>query len=73
VGGVPVLDLDYPEDSGCDTDMNVVMTGAGGFVEIQGTAEGVPFSRAEMDLLMGLAQKGIRELIAYQRSALGLR
>ncbi|MFN7607975.1 MAG: ribonuclease PH, partial [Ralstonia sp.] len=53
VDGVPVLDLDYPEDSACDTDMNVVMTGSGGFVEVQGTAEGTPFSRAEMDALLG--------------------
>jgi len=68
--GVPVLDLDYPEDSACDTDMNVVMTGSGGFVEVQGTAEGASFSRAEMDLLLGLADKGIRELVAAQRAAL---
>ena len=72
VKGVPVLDLDYAEDSACDTDMNVVMTGAGGFVEVQGTAEGAPFSRAEMDQLMALAEKGIRELIAKQKQALGL-
>lgn len=71
VGGVPVLDLDYQEDSGCDTDMNVVMTGAGGFVELQGTAEGQPFSRAEAEALLGLAERGIAELIAHQRSALG--
>jgi ribonuclease PH len=70
--GVPVLDLDYAEDSACDTDMNVVMTGAGGFVELQGTAEGQPFTRAEMNALVGLAEKGIRELIAKQRAALGL-
>ena len=56
VGGVPVLDLDYAEDSGCDTDMNVVMTGGGGFVELQGTAEGAPFTRAEMDALVALAR-----------------
>ena len=55
--GVPVLDLDYAEDSQCDTDMNVVMTGGGGFVEVQGTAEGAPFSRAEMNALLDLAQK----------------
>ena len=55
VDGVPVLDLDYAEDSACDTDMNVVMTGAGGFVEVQGTAEGAPFTRAEMDALVALA------------------
>ena len=72
VGGVPVLDLDYPEDSSCDTDMNVVMTGAGGFVEVQGTAEGAPFSRAEMDRLMALAELGIGQLVAKQKAALGL-
>jgi ribonuclease PH len=70
VDGVPLLDLDYAEDSGCDTDMNVVMTGAGGFVELQGTAEGSPFTRAEMDALVALAERGIRELIAAQRAAL---
>ncbi|HEX6827401.1 MAG TPA: ribonuclease PH [Burkholderiales bacterium] len=70
--GVPVLDLDYAEDSGCDTDMNVVMTGSGGMVEVQGTAEGHPFTRAELDALVDLAQGGIRELIAIQRRALGL-
>jgi len=70
VAGVPVLDLDYAEDSTCDTDMNVVMTGAGGFVELQGTAEGAPFTRAEMDALVGLAERGIRELIAAQKAAL---
>ncbi len=68
--GVPVLDLDYPEDSACDTDMNVVMTGAGGFVEVQGTAEGAPFSRAEMDQLLKLASDGIGELIVLQKQAL---
>jgi ribonuclease PH len=68
--GVPVLDLDYAEDSQCDTDMNVVMTGSGGFVEIQGTAEGTPFSRSEMNTLLDLAEKGIRELIAAQKAAL---
>ncbi len=57
VGGVPLLDLDYAEDSGCDTDMNVVMTGAGGFVELQGTAEGAPFTRSEMDALVALARR----------------
>jgi ribonuclease PH len=72
VDGVPVLDLDYPEDSACDTDMNVVMTGSGGFVEVQGTAEGTPFTRAEMDALLSLADKGIRELIGLQKQALGL-
>jgi len=72
VGGVPVLDLDYPEDSSCDTDMNVVMTGSNGFVEVQGTAEGAPFSRLEMDRLLALAELGIGELIAKQKAALGL-
>ena len=71
-GGVPVLDLDYAEDSTCDTDMNVVMTGSGGFVEVQGTAEGAPFSQAQMDALVVLAQAGIRELIAKQKEALGI-
>ena len=70
VQGVPLLDLEYTEDSACDTDMNVVMTAAGGFVEVQGTAEGAPFTRAEMDRLLALADKGIRELVAMQRSAL---
>ena len=73
VDGAPLLDLDYPEDSGCDTDMNVVMTGAGGFVEVQGTAEGEPFKRAQMDSLLGLAEHGIRELIRRQRQALDLK
>jgi ribonuclease PH len=68
--GLPVLDLDYDEDSQCDTDMNVVMTGAGGFVEIQGTAEGVPFSRDEMNALLDLASDGINTLIAMQKAAL---
>ena len=66
VGGVPMLDLDYNEDSNCDTDMNVVMTGKGGFVEIQGTAEGVPFSTEELNALLALAQKGIAELSRLQ-------
>jgi ribonuclease PH len=70
VNGAPMLDLEYVEDAGCDTDMNVVMTGSGGFVEVQGTAEGVPFSRAEMDALLGLADRGIRQLVAAQRAAL---
>jgi ribonuclease PH len=70
VEGVPVLDLDYAEDHVCDTDMNVVMTGAGRFVEIQGTAEGAPFSKAEMDALVTLAERGVDELIAAQRAAL---
>ena len=68
--GVPLLDLDYAEDSRCDTDMNVVMTGSGGLVEIQGTAEGAPFSRKEMDALLTLAEQGVRELIAAQHAAL---
>jgi ribonuclease PH len=68
--GTPLLDLEYVEDSACDTDMNVVMTGSGGFVEVQGTAEGAPFSRAEMDALLALAGTGIGELVAAQRSAL---
>jgi ribonuclease PH len=72
VQGTPLLDLEYVEDAACDTDMNVVMTGAGGFVEVQGTAEGAPFSRAEMDALLALAGQGIRELNALQRQALGL-
>jgi ribonuclease PH len=70
VGGTPVLDLDYGEDSGCDTDMNVVMTGAGHFVEVQGTAEGHPFTREEMAKLLDLASGGIARLIAAQREAL---
>jgi ribonuclease PH len=70
VQGTPLLDLEYTEDSTCDTDMNIVMTGRGGFVEVQGTAEGVPFSRAEMDALLALAAKGIGELVAAQTAAL---
>jgi len=70
VDGVPVLDLDYPEDSACDTDMNVVMTGSGGMVELQGTAEGAPFTRAELDALLVLAEKGIGEIVAAQKAAL---
>ena len=70
VRGVPLLDLDYAEDSACDTDMNVVMTGAGHFVEVQGTAEGAAFSRAEMDRLLQLAEKGIGALIELQRKSL---
>ncbi|MDR2625862.1 MAG: ribonuclease PH [Zoogloeaceae bacterium] len=65
-----VLDLDYPEDSACDTDMNVVMTGSGGLVEIQGTAEGEPFSRARLDALLTLAEKGIQGLVAAQKAAI---
>jgi len=70
--GVPVLDLDYDEDSHCDTDMNVVMTGSGGFVEVQGTAEGAPFSAGEMQALIALAQRGIAELVAKQKAALAV-
>ncbi|TMH05468.1 MAG: ribonuclease PH [Betaproteobacteria bacterium] len=72
VEGTPLLDLEYIEDSVCDTDMNVVMTGSHGFVEIQGTAEGAAFTRAQMDELMELAAKGIRELITAQKVSLGL-
>jgi len=68
--GVPVLDLDYAEDVDCDTDMNVVMTGRGGIIEVQGTAEGEPFSRAQLERLLDLAEQGIRELIAMQKQAL---
>jgi ribonuclease PH len=68
--GMPVLDLDYVEDSACDTDMNVVMLGSGHFIEVQGTAEGHAFSRAEMDELLELAKSGIADLIAMQRTAL---
>ena len=67
--GVPVLDLDYAEDSDCDTDMNVVMTAAGGLIEVQGTAEGAAFSRAELNALLDLAEGGIRRLNELQRSA----
>ncbi|MEI8327341.1 MAG: ribonuclease PH, partial [Betaproteobacteria bacterium] len=70
VQGTPLLDLEYTEDSACDTDMNVVMTGAGHFVEVQGTAEGAAFSRQQMDALLALADKGIAELIALQQQAL---
>ena len=66
----PVLDLDYDEDSNCDTDMNVVMTASGGLCEVQGTAEGVPFTRSELNALMDLAENGINGLIAAQRRAL---
>lgn len=70
VEGTALLDLDYAEDSGCDTDMNVVMTASGGLVEIQGTAEGAPFSREQLDSLLGLAQGGILQLVEAQRAAL---
>jgi ribonuclease PH len=69
--GQPVLDLDYAEDSACDTDMNVVMNDGGGFIEVQGTAEGHAFRREEMDAMLALAEKGVAELIAMQRAALG--
>jgi ribonuclease PH len=69
--GVPVLDLDYAEDANCDTDMNVVMNDGGGFIELQGTAEGHAFRRGELDALLELAQKGINELLLKQREALG--
>jgi len=69
-GGVALLDLDYGEDSSCDTDMNVVMTGAGHFVEVQGTAEGAAFSRAEMNAMLALAEQGIVELMQMQRASL---
>jgi len=69
--GTPVLDLDYAEDSGCDTDMNVVMNDGGGFIEVQGTAEGHAFRREELDAMLTLAAKGVAELVAHQRAALG--
>jgi ribonuclease PH len=68
--GVPVLDLDYAEDSDCDTDMNVVMTGAGGIIEVQGTAEGAPFARTELNALLDLAQAGIAQLVEAQQKAI---
>ncbi len=70
--GKPVLDLDYLEDSECDTDMNVVMTGKGGLVEVQGTAEGSPFSMAELDAMLELAQTGIRRIVDLQKTTLGI-
>ena len=70
VNGVALLDLDYPEDSGCDSDVNVVMTASGKIVEVQGTAEGAAFSRAEMDQLLRLAEKGIGELLKLQQQSL---
>ncbi len=72
VGGTPMLDLAYVEDSTAETDMNVVMTGAGAFTEVQGTAEGAPFARDELDAMLGLAEKGIREIVAMQRLALSV-
>ena len=71
VDGVPLLDLAYTEDSACDTDMNVVMTGEGHFIEVQGTAEGATFTRTEMNQLLELAEKGIRELVSMQSQVLG--
>lgn len=68
--GTPVLDLDYAEDSDCDTDMNVVMNDGGGFIELQGTAEGHAFRRDELDALLVLAEKGIKDLFAAQQAAL---
>jgi ribonuclease PH len=73
VDGKPVLDLDYVEDSACDTDMNVVMTAGGGIIEVQGTAEGAPFSRTELDALLELATQGIGDIITAQKSALATR
>ena len=70
VQGTPLLDLEYTEDSACDTDMNVVMTASGHYVEVQGTAEGAAFSRLEMDALLALAEQGIRELVQLQQAAL---
>jgi ribonuclease PH len=73
VQGTPLLDLEYIEDSACDTDMNVVMTGAGHYVEVQGTAEGAAFSREEMNALLALAEKGIAELTVLQTQALAAK
>jgi ribonuclease PH len=70
VQGKPLVDLDYAEDSSCDTDMNVVMTGRGGLVEVQGTAEGAPFSRAVLNQMMELAEHAILELVEIQKKAL---
>ena len=70
VQGTPLLDLEYTEDAACDTDMNVVMTGAGHFIEVQGTAEGAAFTRQEMDALLTLAENGIRDLVALQQQSL---
>ena len=71
VHGVPMLDLAYDEDSNADVDMNVVKTGEGQFIEVQGTAEGLPFERSALDSLLGLADAGIQELVALQRSIVG--
>jgi ribonuclease PH len=73
VGGEPLLDLNYAEDSTAEVDMNIVMTGTGEFVEVQGTAEQVPFGRRRLDDLLGLAERGIRQLIGLQRRALEAR
>ena len=70
VDGEVVLDLPYEEDAGADVDFNVVMTGSGGLIEVQGTAEGSPFSREELDQLLALASRGIADIIARQRAAL---
>ena len=70
--GIPVLDLDYQEDSSCDTDMNVIMTGANEIVEVQGTAEGHAFSRQELNQMLDLAEKGVQELITIQKTTLGI-
>jgi ribonuclease PH len=70
VQGTPLLDLEYVEDVACDTDMNVVMTGAGHFVEVQGTAEGAAFSKGELNALLALAEQGIAELVALQQQSL---
>ncbi len=70
--GQALLDLDYAEDSACETDMNVVMTGAGQFVEVQGTAEGAPFSQADLERMLALARVGIGELVAAQKRSLSL-
>jgi ribonuclease PH len=72
IGAEALLDLDYAEDSSCDTDMNVVMTGTGGYVEVQGTAEGAPFTRGDMNAMLALARSGIERLIAIQKAALGV-
>ena len=71
IAGTPMLDLAYEEDSRAEVDMNVVQTGSGRFIEVQGTAETTPFDRAGLDALLGLAEKGIRELVAIQRSIVG--
>ena len=70
--GEPVLDLDYAEDAACDTDMNVVMTGNGGMIEVQGTAEGAPYNRSELNAMLDLAEQGIQQIMTMQRAALAL-